>query len=54
MNHDSDPGAGRPNEGAPDPAGMEKGPIGTLFVLLLYLMALVGIWATLYWILLSR
>jgi hypothetical protein len=36
------------------PEDEERGPVGTLFVLLLYLMALAGMWGTLYWLLLSR
>lgn len=44
-----------PPEPVPAEAGDEaRGPVGTLFVLLLYLMALVGMWGTLYWLLLSR
>jgi hypothetical protein len=52
MNQDAPPATDRPEtEGS---RAEERGPAGTLFVLLLYLMALVGMWATLYWLLLSR
>jgi hypothetical protein len=53
MEPDVEPQAGA----APDPDASEldeRGPVGTLFVLLLYLMALMGMWGTLYWLLLSR
>lgn len=43
-----------PEEHAAAQEPEERGPVGTLFVLLLYLMALAGMWATLYWLLLSR
>lgn len=32
----------------------EQGPVGTLFVLMVYLMVLAGMWATMYWMLVSR
>lgn len=32
----------------------EKAPIGTLFVLTIYLMVLAGMWGTMYWLLVSR
>ena len=54
MQPDETPGPPRDDALADDHGTVERGPIGTLFVLLLYLMALVGMWCTLYWILLSR
>lgn len=32
----------------------ERTPIGTLFVLMVYLMVLAGMWGTMYWLLVSR
>lgn len=32
----------------------ERTPIGTLFVLVVYLMVLAGMWGTMYWLLVSR
>jgi hypothetical protein len=29
-------------------------PVGTLFILMLYIMVLAGMWGAMYWILLSR
>ncbi|HKK07549.1 MAG TPA: hypothetical protein VKA44_01545 [Gemmatimonadota bacterium] len=54
MRPDEPPGPRRDDAAAGGHGAAERGPIGTLFVLLLYLMALVGMWGTLYWILLSR
>lgn len=49
-----EPTPGRPGTAGGEQESDERGPVGTLFVLLLYLMALVGMWGTLYWLLLSR
>jgi hypothetical protein len=32
----------------------EPAPVGTLFLMMLFLAAIVGLWGTLYWMLLSR
>lgn len=32
----------------------ERTPMGTLFVLMVYLMVLAGMWGTMYWLLVSR
>jgi hypothetical protein len=32
----------------------ERTPIGTLFVLMVYLMVLAGMWGTMYWLLVGR
>lgn len=29
-------------------------PVGTLFIMMLYIMVLAGMWGAIYWILLSR
>lgn len=31
----------------------EQAPIGTLFVMMVYLMVLAGMWGTMYWLLVS-
>lgn len=41
-------GAGR------EPTDEEPGPVGTLFLLMVYAMVLAGMWGTMYWILVSR
>lgn len=45
------PGAGAGTD-AGDPE--ERTPIGTLFLLMVYLMVLAGMWGTMYWLLVSR
>lgn len=37
-----------------EPAEDEPGPVGTLFLLMVYVMVLAGMWGTMYWILVSR
>lgn len=44
----SDSGAG-PDVDDPE----ERTPVGTLFVLMVYLMVLAGMWGTMYWLLVS-
>lgn len=39
-----------PEEGVPEE---EQAPVGTLFVLMIYIMVLAGMWGTMYWILLE-
>lgn len=34
--------------------GDYEAPVGTLFLLMIYVMVLVGMWATMYWMLVSR
>jgi len=48
--------AGRPPEdGGSGEAGEDRaGPVGTLFLLMIYVMVLAGMWGTMYWILVSR
>lgn len=43
-------GAGGTDAGDPE----ERTPIGTLFLLMVYLMVLAGMWGTMYWLLVSR
>lgn len=47
-----------PEESGPGSAGGddpdERAPVGTLFFLVVYLMVLVGMWATMYWLLVTR
>lgn len=41
-------------EGPGEATAGERGPVGTLFFLMIYVMVLAGMWGTMYWILLSR
>lgn len=47
----SSAGAGGSGNDAGDPE--EQAPIGTLFVMMVYLMVLAGMWGTMYWLLVS-
>jgi hypothetical protein len=53
--HDEDP-AGPPPETDPDELSPEEEPTttGTLFIMVLFLMALAGMWGIMYFTLLSR
>ena len=48
--------AGRsPGDGVSGEDGDDRaGPVGTLFLLMVYVMVLAGMWGTMYWILVSR
>jgi hypothetical protein len=37
-----------------DPEGLRRAPIGTLAILLLFLMAILGLWSSIYLLLLQR
>lgn len=37
-----------------DEAEEEMAPVGTLFFMVIFLLLMVGLWATVYWLLLSR
>jgi hypothetical protein len=37
-----------------DPEGLRRAPIGTLAILLLFLMAILGLWSSVFWLLLQR
>jgi len=54
----SDPGGDRPGAGGPrseeQGAGEEPVATGTLFIMILFLMALAGMWGIMYLILLER
>lgn len=44
-----------PRDSGPGEAGDDRaGPVGTLFLLMVYVMVLAGMWGTMYWILVSR
>ncbi len=40
--------------GPTDEEALEGTPVGTLFVLALFLLLMVGLWGTLFWMLLNR
>lgn len=52
----SDAEAGHPpgDGGAGEVGDEQAGPVGTLFLLMVYVMVLAGMWGTMYWILVSR
>lgn len=50
---DGDSDEARPVESDGDDDGYEA-PVGTLFLLMVYVMVLAGMWVTMYWLLVSR
>ena len=44
----------RPDSGSPPSLPEVPPPTGTLFVLMLYIMVLAGMWSAVYWIMLQR
>jgi hypothetical protein len=46
--------SGEPDEEGREVPAEEQGPAGTLFLLMIYVMVLAGMWGTMYWILLGR
>jgi hypothetical protein len=50
-------GEARPEQTAPpayDPQGLRRAPIGTLAILLLFLLVILGLWSSVYLLLLQR
>lgn len=45
------PASGEP---PPDSEAEEQGPVGTLFLMVVYLIVLAGMWGTIYWMMLER
>jgi hypothetical protein len=54
----TEPTLRREKDGVADPLPAsheeEPAPVGTLFLMILFLAAIVGLWGTVYWMLLSR
>lgn len=49
------PGSGAgPTPDAVDEEDGYEAPVGTLFLLMVYVMVLAGMWVTMYWLLVSR
>lgn len=50
--------AGAIQKGGPEPQAAveeeEEAPTGTLFFMMIFLLLMVGLWVTVYWMLLSR
>lgn len=49
-----EPGSTEPGTAEPGAEGDYEAPVGTLFLLMIYVIVLAGMWVTMYWLLVTR